>query len=244
MTTLLMAAALAAAQTLSTFSTFTGSIVDPQGAVLPGARVAMSNADRQSRYEVASDRNGHFELTGLTPGSYQLEAHVPGFRPFRSTIEITSSRVERRIVMQIGGLQETITITESNGSGPAPTRTLGAGSAIAEARPNPPCAAPSAGDGVAIGGNLRAPKKIRDVKPDYPASLRGSGTDAVVVVDGVIGLDGFIKDLRAHEPAEAHAAFVDALTAAVLEWRFDSTLLNCVPVEVPITITGTFTHRP
>jgi hypothetical protein len=26
----------------------------------------------------------------------------------------------------------------------------------------------------------------------------------------------------------------------VTQWQFDSTLLNCVPIEVPITITGHF----
>jgi hypothetical protein len=47
--------------------------------------------------------------------------------------------------------------------------------------------------------------------------------------------------VRVHEPANRDLA--DALVAAVNQWQWDSTLLNCVPTEVPITVTGKFVRR-
>jgi hypothetical protein len=73
-----------------------------------------------------------------------------------------------------------------------------------------------------------------------------------VVLDAVIGVDGLVRDIHPRDvhllspklPAEtaamAEQAFVDAFIAAVTQWRFDATLLNCVAIETPITITGTF----
>ena len=89
-----------------------------------------------------------------------------------------------------------------------------------------------------VGGNLRAPVKLKDVSPLYPASLRGTDASGEVVLDAVIGMDGFVHDIRARDGSQP--AFVDAMITAVTQWEFRATLLNCVPVEVVITITGRF----
>ena len=71
--------------------------------------------------------------------------------------------------------------------------------------------------------------------------MRGSGAEGTVVLEGRIGLDGFIKDARVQGPANRE--FADALVAAVSQWQFESTLLNCVPTEVAIKVTGRFVNR-
>ena len=73
-------------------------------------------------------------------------------------------------------------------------------------------------------------EKVRDVTPQYPPVLRGSGTEGTVKLEGTIGLDGYLGDIRIvgdAQPDLAHAAI-----AAVREWRFTETLLNCEPTEV------------
>jgi hypothetical protein len=42
---------------------------------------------------------------------------------------------------------------------------------------------------------------------------------------------------------EAHPDLADAAIAAVSQWQWDSTLLNCVPVEVLITVTAKFVGK-
>jgi hypothetical protein len=80
---IVVAVACHAALFAQNFSTVSGSIVDQSGASLPGVTVAAVNITRGSRQEVTTDRNGRFELIGLTQGSYRLEADLPGFETFR-----------------------------------------------------------------------------------------------------------------------------------------------------------------
>ena len=228
---LVAAAAIAAAQT---FNTFSGSLVDPQGGVLPGARVIVSNEQRQIRYEVQTTSTGEFTLPGLSPGDYNVEVQLPGFQAYRGTVSVRGEDVRRDVTLKVGTLRETITVKDdasgdNSGSSQRP--------AVAP-RSNAACSANPAGSGIRVGGNLRPPHKLKDVRPIYPAELRGTGTTSEVILDAVIGLDGFIKDIQPREGAQP--AFVDAMITAVRQWQFDSTLLNCVPIEVEITINGRF----
>jgi len=59
-----------------------------------------------------------------------------------------------------------------------------------------------------------------------------------VVLDGHIGLDGFIRDPEVRN--QAHPDFAIAAISAVSQWQWDQTLLNCVPVEVPVKVTVRF----
>lgn len=226
-----IAGAIAAAQV---FATFSGSLADAQGAVLPGVDVTLFNANRQMKYDGKSNRSGEFEFVGLPPGDYVFEARVPGFKPYRAALTMTGTHVRQAITMHIGSLEETVTIRDGDDIPSAPVQTLAP-------RVNPPCSPAGAAGDVPIGGNVRPPRRIRDVKPQYPASLRGTGTEGTVVLDAQIGLDGFLKDVRVHEPANRE--FANALVTAVNQWQWDSTLLNCVPTEVAITVTGRFQHR-
>jgi beta-lactamase regulating signal transducer with metallopeptidase domain len=244
---LLLAAAVgvAAAQTSSTFS---GTVVDPQGAVMPGVGVTLTSAERQTTQQVETTRSGQFQFTGLVPGDYIAGVQVPGFQAYKGTVSISATNVVQTIALQIGVVRETISVTDSGEGAP---RT-----AAAPARMTPACNQRPATGAVPIGGNIRPPIKIKNVSPLYPSSLRGTGASGEVVLDGVIGTDGFIHDIRAREGsqpvspklsaeegAKAEQAFVDAFVTAVTQWQFDATLLNCVPVEVQITMTGHFSPQ-
>jgi len=214
------------------FGALTGTVVDPLGAVLPNARVTLVQPARQARYEISTDRTGQFEFQGLPSGDYQLEASTPGFQTYKESLSIAGLAIQRQITLKIGLLHETIRIDESDVPAAPPKP------APAYAEPACPAAQPGAPP---VGGNLRAPHKLRDAKPDYPSMMRGTGRDATVIVNARIGIDGFLKDLQPNEPVDR--AFYDALVPALREWRFSATLLNCVPQEVEINITASFRHR-
>jgi len=225
------AAAIAAAQT---FNTLSGSLVDPQGGVLPGARVTVSNPQREIKYEVQTTATGEFTLPGLSPGEYVVDVQLPGFQAYRGTVAVRGEDVRQDLTLQVGTLRESITVDDAIETGGSPRAPV-------PPRPNPACGAKPAlsqARVTRIGGNVRPPMKLKDVRPVYPAELRGTGTTSEVVLDAVIGLDGFIKDIQPREGAQP--AFVDAMITAVKQWQFDSTLLNCVPIEVAITINGRF----
>jgi len=59
-----------------------GHIVDPNGALIPEAKIiVISEADRQS-LKVFSDQNGEFQFNSLQPGSSSLAVEATGFSTF------------------------------------------------------------------------------------------------------------------------------------------------------------------
>ena len=85
-----------------------------------------------------------------------------------------------------------------------------------------------------VGGNIKAPAKIFNVNPVYPASMQEAGLEGVVKLDVLIATDGNVASVRVVS-AQVHPEFAKAASAAVRQWRFTPTLLNGVPVEVAMT---------
>lgn len=73
--------------------------------------------------------------------------------------------------------------------------------------------------------------------PVYPEAARQAGTQGVVALDVVIGSDGVVKRLT---PVSGPDLLVQAATAAVESWRFDSYLFEGRPRDVETTITVEF----
>jgi TonB family protein len=211
------------------FVTFSGTVVDPQDRLLPNTTITVSDAARNTKHETKTDRNGRFELVGLPAGDYTVEAKLPGFRNLTDIFTVNGQSLDRTLKMQVGELQETITVTSDDGS---VTASRQSGNAYAK-RPNPVCA-PGVSNGV--GGNIRPPRKVKDVRPGYP------GVSGNVQLAATIGTDGSVTDVqvvKADRPELAPAA-IDA----VRQWEFTSTLLNCVPIEVQMNVSVSFLQNP
>jgi protein TonB len=103
----------------------------------------------------------------------------------------------------------------------------------------PAAAAPQGPQRIRVGGNIRVPRKLLDVRPVYPPSMRDSGREGVVPIEAIIGTDGAVHSVRVLS-ANIHPDFAIAAADAVRQWRFIPTLLNGVPVEVTMTVTVKF----
>lgn len=90
---------------------------------------------------------------------------------------------------------------------------------------------------VRVGGNIKAPTKIRDVKPVYPVEARDARVQGVVIVEVTIGPDGTVTDARL---LRSIPMLDEAALDAVQQWEFTPTLLNGVPVPVIMTATVNF----
>ena len=212
----------------SGFATFSGVVVDPQERLLPATTITVSDAQRNVKHETKTDRNGRFELVGLPAGDYTVEAKLPGFRNLTDSVAINGQPVDRTFKMQVGLLQETVSVV---GDGQTVTGSTQSGKVV-EKRPVPAC---PTGVVSGIGGNLRPPRKVKNVSPGYP------GVDGAVELAATIGTDGSVVDvqiLKADRP-ELGPAAIDA----VRQWEFDSTLLNCVPIEVQMNVSVSFRHQ-
>ncbi len=199
-----------------------GTIYDVTGAVLPGVEVALVDAN-DARWVATSKAAGRFELPPVGPGKYVLEVTLPGFRTLRQEFELRDKRDwDRAVTLQVGDLRETVVVRETRPAG-----------ATAQARTS------GEPERVRVGGNIRAPRKVRDVRPVYPASMRDAGLTGVVPVEALIGSDGAVSSVRVLS-AQVHPDFAIAAVDAVRQWRFTPTLLNGAPVEVVMTVSITF----
>jgi TonB family protein len=208
---------------------FAGTVVDQTGKNVANAKIVLTDA-AGARREIRSAPNGRFEFADLAPGSYDMMVSLPGFASVRGTVAVASGGTTRDIKLQLGSLQESITISapKPGQARPAPS----APRAPREPRPAPPCVAD------ATGGNVRPPMKVIDVKPEYSEALYGAKVGGLVVVEGIVGGDGTVRDLKVIEAP--HADLGRSVVDAVRQWRFTPTLLNCEPTDVKIKVNATF----
>jgi TonB family protein len=234
-----LAVAVASAQ--GPFATFSGSVVDPMNGLLPDARLILTNLQSGAKHEVRSDRTGRFEFVGLPRGDYSLDVTLPGFATLKGQLSLTGQNVQQDINLRVGSLQETITVVGQPGveDNKPLVGSSSKGYQLREARrlkrEQTPCAGVQPGN---IGGNLRPPMKLKDVRPRYPRHLKDAGIAGVVVMSARIGTDGAVNDVEVVTPA--HPDFDAAAIEAVRQWEFDETLLNCAPVEVSMKVTVNF----
>lgn len=227
---LLLATVTVAAAGRQAAATFFGTVTDPSGLPVPGVTVALTSTVPEFTVRTRSDATGAFQLP-VVPGIYDVEVAVPGFKAATTTVSIGPAESARRdFNLQLGTLSESITVAPGS---PEPPRPSPATPAVASS----PAACPQ----TAVGGNLRVPRKIKDVKPVYPAGSGPTAGTQVVNIDASIAPDGTVADARVVGPAapELDAA---ALTA-VRQWLFTPTLLNCEPVEVSMKVAVTFEPR-
>lgn len=196
-----------------------GVVYDPTGAVIPEVRLVLSGADKKQ--DATTDAEGRFSFVTVEPGTYVLESQLAGFRGMKQEIELRRPADWTRVItLPIGDLRETINVTAKRGSG-----------AVAPATGPVP---------VRVGGNIRPPRKLKDVKPIYPESMREAGGEGVVSIDAVIGRDGSVTAARVSSP-QVHPDLAIAALEAVRQWTFAPTLLNGAPVEVVMTVSVSFT---
>jgi len=74
-------------------------------------------------------------------------------------------------------------------------------------------------------------------EPQYPPLARQARVSGTVQLEGVIGTDGHMRELRI---VSGHPLLVRAALDAVSRWIYKPTLLNGDPVEVIAPITVTF----
>jgi TonB family protein len=90
---------------------------------------------------------------------------------------------------------------------------------------------------VRVGGDIKEPKKIRDVKPVYPEDAKAAGIQGIVIIEAVIDENG---DVRSAKVLRSVPGLDDAALSAVLQWKFTTTLLSGTPVSVLMTVTVNF----
>lgn len=93
------------------------------------------------------------------------------------------------------------------------------------------------GTPVRIGGGIKPPMKVRDVKPVYPPVAQSARVQGIVIAEITIDENGDVADARI---LRGQPLLNDAAIEAVRQWKYTPTLLNGSPVPVIMTVTVTF----
>lgn len=103
------------------------------------------------------------------------------------------------------------------------------------ALPPAPAAPPAP---VRVGGQIRAPQRVREVVPVYPAIAQAARVQGIVIIEATIGEDGQVMNARV---LRSVPLLDQAALEAVRQWHYTPTLLNGVPVPVIMSVTVQFT---
>ena len=210
-------------------ATFSGRLVDTIGRMMPDQTIVLTHTVTKAMHQGRSDASGYFSFAGLEAGDYDIEVRAMGFAPkYRASLG-AGQALQRDITLQLGTLQETITIVKDMSPSP---------SAATPPRPAPApyVRQPGPCDSSPKGGCIEPPMKTVDKKPRYPENRTES--EVKVVLECRIGTDGVPNRVRVVGPADPD--FAKAASDAVYQWRFTPTYLDGVAVEVDMTVTATF----
>jgi TonB family protein len=150
----------------------------------------------------------------------------------RMKAELETDPAERARLLQ----QSEELMQKSRARMPQPPRTIvdGITGGAPDAPPPPP---PSPGGPVRVGGGIRQPQKIKDVRPQYPPEAQQAGVKGVVILEVVVGADGKVTSANV---LRSIPLLDQAAIDAVRQWEFTPTVLNGVAVPVIMTVTVDF----
>jgi len=95
--------------------TVRGRVLDPTRAPIPDARITAVREGGTAELSAVSDNNGEFSVA-LDAGSYTVKASAKGFLESSQTVALAENSSEsREFVLQLAGVRDTVTVTESAG---------------------------------------------------------------------------------------------------------------------------------
>src|SRR5882724_2319502 len=105
--------AVVRAQTQITAGTIQGTVVDANGAALPGADVEIRNLDTNLARTLTTDEGGRFVALQLSPGRYNVTVTKSGFATLTvEKVDLTVGQaLNLPISMKVSGVEERVTIS-------------------------------------------------------------------------------------------------------------------------------------
>ena len=95
-----------------------GTVVDPTGAVVPGATVALTNKTTNVTVTTTTDATGRYLFPAVNPGDYSLKVTSTGFQTFmvaNLTVTVTKTYTIP-VKLKIGTASQTVTVKEVAGA--------------------------------------------------------------------------------------------------------------------------------
>jgi len=93
--------------------TITGTVSDPAGGVVPGAKVTAKSPENGAVFEAATTATGNYTLPSLPVGTYDLTVEAAGFSKYiQEGIHIQVVQTARiDVVLQVGSTSTSVSVT-------------------------------------------------------------------------------------------------------------------------------------
>ncbi|HEX8180425.1 MAG TPA: carboxypeptidase-like regulatory domain-containing protein [Pyrinomonadaceae bacterium] len=116
-------------------SSVRGTATDPQGNLVAGATVTLSNTEKNFTRTQVTGEDGGYVFTAVPPGTYKLEIEAAGFKKvaIENVTALVDTPVTQDAKLEVGGANETVTIT-SQTEAPLNTTDASIGNAIEQRR--------------------------------------------------------------------------------------------------------------
>ena len=91
----------------------TGTVLDPSGAVLPGALVTLRNLGTNASTEITTDAEGRFAFPEQPIGRYQLTVALEGFQTavLSDVTLLTGQLLDLKVPLQVGDISSSVDVT-------------------------------------------------------------------------------------------------------------------------------------
>src|SRR6516165_989165 len=95
------------------YGSILGTVNDPQGNAVPGAKVTVTSASKGSTDETTTNESGNYTVTHLIPGTYIVHVEAASFKAFEAkdvTVLVdASTRVDAEL--QLGAVTQTVEVS-------------------------------------------------------------------------------------------------------------------------------------
>ena len=98
------------------FGSVTGVLTDPTGAVIPGAKLTLTDQEKGYTFNTTSDGEGRFLYRSVSPGTYTVTAEMPGFeKTVRTGISVDINiNATANLHMKISSSTQTVDVNSQN----------------------------------------------------------------------------------------------------------------------------------
>lgn len=93
--------------------TISGTVKDPSGGVVPGARIEISASNLPQPIVVTTDNAGHFSVANLSPGTYAVRVSKDGFDALSKEVQLAGS-AELDLQLTIATQQTSVSVSAAN----------------------------------------------------------------------------------------------------------------------------------
>src|SRR6266849_8559606 len=95
------------------YGSITGTVTDPQGNAVAGAKVAVTNLAKGTTDETTTNESGYYTVIHLIPETYKVHIEVPGFKAQDVPSVLVQVDAVARVdaQLQVGAVTQTVEVT-------------------------------------------------------------------------------------------------------------------------------------